>query len=190
MAQQVEIEFKNSLIKSEYTKLLSSLNLSEKDFYLQENYYYDTKDWKLKNLHSALRIRLFSDYAELTLKTPIGKDFLETTDNLSLKQGKLLLNTHTIKLDGHVAKQLTELNINLKELFLFGSLVTKRYEKKIEQGLIVIDESSYGSKTDYELEFETNSREVGEVYFDHLLQLYSIKKRSTKNKIRRMMESN
>ncbi|WP_251006008.1 CYTH domain-containing protein [Carnobacterium sp. ISL-102] len=68
-------------------------------------------------------------------------------------------------------------------------MVTKRYEKKIEQGLIVIDESSYSSKTDYELEFEINSREVGEVYFDHLLQLYSIKKRSTKNKIKRMMES-
>lgn len=86
-----------------------------------------------KKLHSALRIRLFSDSAELTLKTPTGKDFLETTDNLSLKQGKLLLNTHTIKLDGHVAKQLTELKVNLKELFLFGSLVTKRYEKKLSK---------------------------------------------------------
>lgn len=189
MTQQVEIEFKNSLIKSEYNQLLSSLNLSEKDFHLQENYYYDTKDWKLKNLYSALRIRLFSDSAELTLKTPLGKNHLETTDDLSLKQGKLLLDSHTIKSDGYVAAQLKNLNVDLKELFLFGSLVTKRYEQKIEQGMIVLDKSSYGSKTDYELEFETPSREVGEIYFEQFLRLHSIKKRPTKNKIRRMMES-
>lgn len=189
MSQQVEIEFKNSLTKKEFTRLISSLNLTEKDSYLQENYYYDTKDWKLKNSHSALRIRLFSDSAEQTLKTPFEQNLLETTDALSLKQAKLLLNTHTIASKGHVAKQLSVLQIDLNELILFGSLATKRYEKKIDQGLIVLDESSYGTKVDYELEFETNSREMGEVYFDHFLKHYSIEKRPTKNKIVRMMES-
>lgn len=189
MAQQVEIEFKNSLTQFEYTRLLSSLNLSEEAFYLQENYYYDTKDWKLKNLHSALRIRLFSDSAELTLKTPLGENHLETTDYLSLEQGRVLLDNQTIKSDGHVAEQLTALQIDLKDLSLFGSLTTKRYEKKVDQGLIVLDESSYGTTIDYELEFETDSREVGEIYFNHFLQHHSIKKRPTKNKIVRMMES-
>lgn len=190
MAQQVEIEFKNSLTKNEYTQLLNHLILSEEDFYLQKNYYYDTKDWKLKNLHSALRIRLFPDSAELTLKTPLGKNHLETTDDLSIKQARLLLNTHTIEPNGYVAKQLTALQIDPKDLILFGSLATKRYEKKVAQGLIVLDESYYGTKVDYELEFETSSREMGEVYFEHFLQHYSIKKRPTKNKIVRMMESN
>ncbi len=189
MSQQVEIEFKNSLTKNEFTRLIHSLNLSEEDSYLQENYYYDTKDWKLKNSHSALRIRLFSDSAEQTLKTPFGQNLLETTDDLSLKQANLLLKIQTIESTGHVAKQLTALQIDLKALVLFGSLTTKRYEKKVDQGLIVLDESSYGTKVDYELEFETSSREMGDVYFEHFLKQYSIKKRPTKNKIVRMMES-
>lgn len=73
MTQQIEIEFKNNLTKTEYTNLLKNLNLSENDCYTQENHYYDTTDWKLKNKHSALRIRLFTSSAELTLKTPLGK---------------------------------------------------------------------------------------------------------------------
>lgn len=189
MTQHVEIEFKNSLTKIEYTKLLSHLNLAEDTFYIQENYYFDTKEWKLKNLHSALRIRFFSDSAELTLKTPLEKNLLETTDDLSLKQGRFFLDTQTIKSNGRVAKQLADLKINLEDLFLFGSLVTKRHEKKVGQGLIVLDESTYGNNKDYELEIETNSREKGEVFFNEFLQFHSIKKRPTKNKISRMMES-
>lgn len=189
MAQQVEIEFKNSLTKTEYTNLLKDLNLSENDCYTQENHYYDTKDWKLKNRNSALRIRLFSTSAELTLKTPLGEDLLETTDSLLLKEAKQFLNSESIKTDGYVAAKLAELQIHPEDLYVIGSLITKRCEKKITQGLIVLDESSYGTKKDYELEFEATSREMGKVYFEDFLKKYSIKKRPTKNKVVRMMES-
>ena len=189
MTHQIEIEFKNSLTKIEYTHLLKDLNLSEKDCYTQENHYYDTKDWKLKNKHSALRIRLFATSAELTLKTPLGEDLLETTDPLSLKEAQQFLNSQTIKTDGYVAKKITELQIDPKNLLLFGSLTTKRCEKRIPQGLIVLDESSYGTNKDYELEFEAASRATGKVYFEQFLKKHSIEKRSTKNKIVRMMES-
>ncbi len=57
MTQEIEIEFKNLLTKSEFLKLSEALCMKEHDFKQQVNHYFDTKDFSLKQKKSALRIR-------------------------------------------------------------------------------------------------------------------------------------
>ncbi len=55
MTQEIEIEFKNLLTKSEFLKLSEALCMKKHDFKQQVNHYFDTKDFSLKqkNQHSA-----------------------------------------------------------------------------------------------------------------------------------------
>ncbi len=48
MTQEIEIEFKNLLTKSEFLKLGEALCMKEHDFKQQVNHYFDTKDFSLK----------------------------------------------------------------------------------------------------------------------------------------------
>lgn len=48
MTQEIEIEFKNLLTKSEFQKLSEALGMKKHDFKRQINHYFDTKDFSLK----------------------------------------------------------------------------------------------------------------------------------------------
>lgn len=189
MSQELEIEFKNMLTEKEYTFLLELFNANETDLFSQTNYYYDTKDGLLKQLRSGLRIRILPLNAELTLKTPLGQHLLETTDALTQEEAERLIQNHTIKQDGAVAKKLNELNVPLAELNYFGSLKTERFEKVISDGLLVLDKSTYAGKIDYELEFEAQSHENGKSFFNQFLHKHDIPVRKGKNKIERMNDT-
>ena len=58
MSQQMEIEFKNLLTKEEYTRLLTYFNIGPEQIVHQENHYFDTPNYDLKNAASGLRIRI------------------------------------------------------------------------------------------------------------------------------------
>ena len=189
MSEELEIEFKNLLTETEYMSLLHSLGAKQLDFFSQENYYFDTQSEALKVLHAGLRIRILPNAAELTLKTPFGLHLLETTDKLTLAEASRHISNQTIKTDGVVAKKLSELGVIMEELYCFGSLKTKRFEKKIAEGLLVLDKSSYVGKTDYELEFEATDHESGKAFFNAFLNTYQIPRRTGKNKIARMKDA-
>lgn len=57
MSETIEIEFKNLLTKVEYEKLLNAFNVKDEQIICQTNHYFDTPDFTLKDLGSALRIR-------------------------------------------------------------------------------------------------------------------------------------
>lgn len=189
MSEELEIEFKNLLSKSEYNQLLSEFNAKKNDFFSQENHYFDTADSRLRKLNSGLRIRMLPQTAELTLKTPLGLHLLETTDQLTLEEAHAYLAADTIKKNGMVGGKLTEMSIIIEDLHVIGSLKTVRFETAVPEGLIVLDKSTYAGKLDYELEFEAQDHHEGLLFFNQFLEKYAIPRRVGKNKIARMKDA-
>lgn len=185
MSQSIEIEFKSLLPKTAYDKLCQHYQLVEADFITQTNVYYDTVNGQLKDLQTGLRIRLYQDTAEATLKTPLETGLLETTDQLTLKKAQQFVKQGKFLTEGNVAAKLNELGIDPAELTVIAELTTKRAEFEIPEGLLAIDESWYGSKHDYELELEVKDYEIGKVAFEKLLADFQINYQPALNKIQR-----
>ena len=188
MSQTIEKEFKNLLNKEEYEALITAFNLDETDPIKQTNVYFDTPDFKLKALNSGLRIRMYEDKAEITLKTPIQEnEKLETNDDLTLDEAIILIDAHQMKASGNVAVKLKELGIATEDLVIIGQLSTIRYDFPGDKGTYFLDKSFYQDQMDYELEFESETLEEGALTFQDFLNNHGIKVRKTKQKIERML---
>ncbi|KAB7667644.1 CYTH domain-containing protein [Bacillus sp. B1-b2] len=187
MSQNIEIEFKNMLTKEEYELLISHFGFKEKDFFEQENHYFDTIDFALKEKNSALRIRQKDTFYELTLKQPYQDGLLETNVKLSKEECEEIFKTSIIK-DNQVSSLLNQMNVNPSSILYFGSLKTIRAEKQIGNSLLVLDHSFYLKKEDYEVEYEVSDHFSGQADFKQLLKSLNIPTRETKNKVRRFYE--
>lgn len=187
MSQNLEIEFKNLLTKEEYELLVEYFQLKKEDFFQQENHYFDTEDFALKQQNSALRIRKKQSHFELTLKQPFQEGLLETNKTLTTSESEAIFKTGQI-LDTQIAKLLSDMNIDPQKIHYFGSLTTIRAEKEIGSNLLVFDHSFYLNTEDYELEYEVTNKKEGEEYFYALLHNLNIPLRETKNKVRRFYE--
>lgn len=188
MSQNVEKEFKNLLNKEEYEALIVAFDLDETESTKQTNIYFDTPDFKLKGLNSGLRIRMYEDKGEITLKTPIQEnEKLETNDDLTLDEAKTLVEAHLMKATGNVADKLKGLGIAPGDLVIIGQLSTIRYDFPGDKGTFFLDKSFYQDQMDYELEFESESLDEGALIFQNFLKLHDIKVRKAKQKIERML---
>lgn len=187
MTQEIEIEYKNLLTKEEFDRLLNHLPFP-KYSKTQTNYYFETKDFSLKQNGCALRIREKNDEYILTLKEPHPQGLLETHDSLT-RQEALDWMDGNIKAKEYTAKQLENKGIAMEDLAYYGSLTTERRELNDDNVLIVLDYSTYNGSTDYELELEAPSQDVGIKAFDSLLIEHNIQKRSTPNKIKRFFQT-
>ena len=188
MSQNIEKEFKNLLNKEEYEALIVAFDLDETEPTKQTNIYFDTPDFKLKGLNSGLRIRMYEDKGEITLKTPIQEnEKLETNDDLTLDEAKTLVEAHLMKTTGNVADKLKGLGIAPGDLVIIGQLSTIRYDFPGDKGTFFLDKSFYQDQMDYELEFESESLEEGALIFQNFLKLHDIKVRKEKKKIERML---
>lgn len=183
--QELEIEFKNMLTKDEFLRIQNAFAITDKAFFLQENHYFDTPDFTLKQAKSALRIRIKNGQAVLTLKEPAEVGLMETHQEIAHPER---LERFAIP-EGPVKKQLSNLGIEISRVEYFGTLATRRVEKKLESGVIVLDCSRYINKEDYELEFEVSEYEKGYRDFKNLLSEFQIPIRKTKNKIVRFYEA-
>ena len=188
MHQEIEIEFKNLLTKDEYDMLIISFNLTEKEKALQTNHYFDTSAMALKENHSALRVRKKGTSYTLTLKQPHEDALLETHQKCSENEFSRAIEEGVLPV-GPVLKQINQLLNTRPDTYSYlGELTTERIELKLDEGLLVLDKSSYFNHSDYELEFEVTDRHEGKAAFDQLLHTHSIPKRETKNKIQRFYE--
>lgn len=181
--QQIEIEFKNLLLEKEFNQLIKTFQITEQDFFLQENHYLDTADFSLKQLKCALRIRKKGNYFELTLKEPNEIGLLETNESITKEQTEAILNGNAELPHGEVYQRLMNLHIPIKDIKYFGSLKTWRAERKYFDGIIVFDKSEYFNKIDYELEYEVNDFNSGQIHFQQLLENNHIPIRKTPNKV-------
>ncbi|MFL0435999.1 CYTH domain-containing protein [Bacillus pumilus] len=184
MAQEIEIELKQLLMKEEFEQLKQHFQLKDSDFHTQTNYYFDTPQFDIKSQFAALRTREKNGQWVLTLKEPHEIGLLETHQTIAPPS-----NLDDFQLPkGEVADRLDHLNIQKDQIVYFGSLETSRAEKKIKEGLIVLDHSRYLTVEDYELEFEVSDLEIGQTAFSALLQQFQIPVRNTKNKVVRFYE--
>jgi uncharacterized protein YjbK len=188
MSKQVEIEFKTLLTQAEHQKVIAFYQLTSSDFHTQTNLYFDTADQQLKQNKFGLRIRMTSDKAELTLKTPLKEGLLETTDLLSIKEATDLKDKQMILQKGAVADRLMAEQIDPASLKPFAELTTRRAEFPISEGLLALDESWYGQCHDYELELEVAEASSGKQAFFTLLDKLGIVYQPAKNKIVRALE--
>ncbi|WP_066395091.1 CYTH domain-containing protein [Neobacillus mesonae] len=187
MTENLEIEFKNMLTKQEYEKLLHTFRIDEKQIFIQENHYFDTPEFALKNIESALRIRRKKDQFEMTLKQPASIGLLETNQQINKDEAAEAIQFGRLP-SGKIKNILEEKGISFTAIQYFGSLVTKRVEMKYEIGLLVLDHSLYLNKEDYELEYEVKDYQTGKDAFIKLLQDNRIPERKTMNKIRRFYQ--
>lgn len=182
--QNIEIEFKNLLTKTEYEELYATLPYEQRTV-IQTNYYFDTKDRKLQQLKCALRIREKNNQYTLTLKEPHAKGALETSETIDPAIKQAWLNNSLVRAP-HIFERLALKNIELEHLHYFGSLQTKRtlfYVNNIIS--IALDHSFYHGQEDYEIEVETTEERKGKQFFHTLLKDYYIQRRQTKPKIKR-----
>ncbi|SJZ53521.1 Uncharacterized protein YjbK [Pilibacter termitis] len=188
MSENLEIEFKTMLSEEEYLHVLHYFNGNETNSFTQENHYFDTENFELKNRKIGLRVRTLPTSAELTIKIPqtIGK--LEINAPLSVAQAKKILSENKLPKNNVVAKKLEELSLEVDTFKHFGTLTTKRVEVEVPEGLIALDESWYGDGHDYELELEVSDAEEGKKAWLQLLETLSIQNKPAKNKVARMFE--
>ncbi|MGZ3901602.1 MAG: CYTH domain-containing protein [Bacteroidia bacterium] len=184
MSQNIEIEFKNILSEKEYELLLKKFNINEKQIFSQENHYFDTPDFALKEKKSALRIRQKPDHFEMTLKQPASVGLLETNQVLTKEEASEAIQFGKLP-TGIIQNLIEEVDIPYKTIGYFGSLLTKRVEFDYKEGLLVLDHSYYLNKEDFELEYEAKNHRDGLRIFQEFLRLHGIPKRITENKILR-----
>lgn len=187
MSQTIEIEFKNLLSREEFDRMVSFFQLHDDQFIKQINHYFDTKSFALKNKGCALRIREKDSQYEMTLKQPHSDGLLETNQTITAQEAQAFINGGPLK-NGAVKSQITTLGIDYTEFVYFGTLTTERAEWDYQNGLLVLDKSTYLNTEDYEVEYEVIKREDGLPIFVALLSQLKIPVRQTKNKIQRFYE--
>jgi uncharacterized protein YjbK len=184
LSQNIEIEFKNMLTMKEYEHLLKEFNINEKQIIRQENHYFDTACFTLKEKGAALRIRQKNDQFELTLKQPATVGLLESNQIISKAEVDAAILSGKLP-KGFIHDIIKKIGVPIGQIEYFGSLVTKRTELEYKQGLLVLDHSYYLNKEDFELEYEVENYERGLETFNEFLTQHVIPKRKTDNKIRR-----
>lgn len=186
MNQNIEIEFKNLLTKEEFLLLQQELNVTKKDFIMQTNYYFDTKEFHLKNNMCALRIREKQNNYTMTLKQPNDVGLLETNIPLTKETAEKIFKDFSAA-PKSIKLHLQSMDIPFEKLYLLGALHTSRCEVNTNEALIVLDESTYGQKNDFELEMEVTDEVAGKKFFLQFLKNHKIPIRKTDNKVKRFL---
>lgn len=169
MSKNREIEAKTILKREVYDDLVTDFD--HKADFKQENYYFDTPDWLLKTHNIGLRIRIFSDHAEQTMKVPdpcpVQTDFhevIEINDDLSVQEAKKMVQQakdgQMFTFAGNVGSYLQEhFAKESSKLVLFTWSKTRRILADGPQNCeLTLDSTSYpDSFCDYELEIENTN---------------------------------
>lgn len=164
MSKNREIEAKTLLHRETYQKIVNDFPV--KSDFVQENYYFDTPDKLLKKHHISLRIRIYSDHAEQTMKVPdlnpVQRSYhevIEINDNLTHAQAKELVAKKHFAFHGNIGQYLTaHFAKEQNALSLFTWSKTRRILMNGPQDCeLTLDATSYpDGYEDFELEIEND----------------------------------
>lgn len=164
MSKNREIEAKTLLHRETYQKIVNDFPV--KSDFVQENYYFDTPDKLLKKHHISLRIRIYSDHAEQTMKVPdpnpVQRNYhevIEINDNLTHAQAKELVAKKHFAFHGNIGQYLTAHFAKEQDaLSLFTWSKTRRILMNGPQYCeLTLDATSYpDGYEDFELEIEND----------------------------------
>ncbi len=164
MSKNREIEAKTLLHRETYQKIVNDFPV--KSNFVQKNYYFDTPDKLLKKHHISLRIRIYSDHAEQTMKVPdpnpVQRNYhevIEINDNLTHVQAKELVAKKHFAFHGNIGQYLTAHFAKEQDaLSLFTWSKTRRILMNGPQDCeLTLDATSYpDGYEDFELEIEND----------------------------------
>ncbi len=152
-----EFESRVMLTEHEYLDVVSHfMKIYPNNHFLQNNNsYFDTNDFFLKNRHITLRVRTINDVrSELTLKIKGENGDIEINDDISFKEMEAVMKNKIFP-DGNVKNYLLSLPIPLSDYENIVSLYNRRLEIQFDNHLLVIDKNEYNGIVDYNLEIET-----------------------------------
>ena len=189
---EIEKEFKNLLTKEQYTSLVEDY----KDVFMkdvtQTNSYYDYNGL-LQEHKIALRIRIVEgkETGEITLKIPQSSlEVLEFTEVLPVDLLNQFNNDKQFTLPRSIQKALETEGVSLQTVMQTALLTTHRLEGALsENEWLVLDESHYNGKVDFEMEMEVRSLELGEPVFLGILAKHNIDRRQAESKIKRALST-
>ncbi|HEY0221872.1 CYTH domain-containing protein [Lactovum miscens] len=191
MPTHLEIEFKSLLSMPEYERLQKLF--SHVKPVTQTNYYFDTKDLKMRENHLSLRIRCFSETAEMTLKVPQEVGNLEYNIDVPLVEAKSLIeNKSLVKCQQNISSIcdiIAERGLTFSDITCIGSLRTTRREYQMSIGLAALDFNEYLGTSDYEFELEVENDKQGQNDFDEFLEKNGIEFRYARSKVVRFLDT-
>ena len=189
---QVEREFKNLLTKSQYHSLLEDFKPLLTKEITQTNSYYDW-DGILQSHKMALRIRIVEGktVGEITLKIPQSSlEVLEFTHELPVETLHQYNEQKQFSLPLSIKETLESNGVFIEKVEQTALLTTHRLEGPLSNNeWLVLDESHYNGKVDYEMEMEVQNLSLGEEVFLKILQKYHIQREQAESKIKRVLSS-
>ena len=189
---EIEKEFKNLITKENYEEILKDYQKILTTSITQTNSYYDYQGI-LKSHHIALRIRTIEGQSigEITLKIPQDTyEVLEITETLPIDMLQSFNAQKEFTLPEKIYKALVSQKINLKTVQQTALLTTHRRQGTLSANeLLVLDESHYNGRCDYEIEMEVNDLQQGERVFNQFLHQYGIKRQQADSKIKRALST-
>lgn len=189
---EIEKEFKNLLTKAQYEAIADDYQSVFTKDVTQTNSYYDYEGL-LQQHKMALRIRIVEgkETGEITLKIPQSSlEVLEYTEVLPVDILNAYNHDKQFTLPTSLLEALENKGITLQTVNQTALLTTHRLEGALsENEWLVLDESHYNGKVDYEMEMEVRSLELGEPVFLGILEKYKIERRQAESKIKRALST-
>ena len=189
---EIEKEFKNLLTKAQYEAIADDYQSVFTKDVTQTNSYYDYEGL-LQQHKMALRIRIVEgkETGEITLKIPQSSlEVLEYTEVLPVDILNAYNHDKQFALPTSLQETLENKGITLQTVNQTALLTTHRLEGALsENEWLVLDESHYNGKVDFEMEMEVRSLELGEPVFLGILANYNIERRQAQSKIKRALST-
>lgn len=189
---EIEKEFKNLLTKKQYEAIVGDYQSVFTKDVTQTNSYYDY-DGLLQQHKMALRIRIVEgkETGRITLKIPQSSlEVLEYTEVLPVDILNAYNHDKQFTLPTSLQEALENKGVTLQTVNQTALLTTHRLEGALsENDWLVLDESHYNGKIDFEMEMEVRSLELGEPVFLDILEKYKIERRQAESKIKRALST-
>ena len=189
---EIEKEFKNLLTKEQYEAIAGDYQSVFTKDVTQTNSYYDYEGLLQQN-KMALRIRIVEgkETGEITLKIPQSSlEVLEYTEVLPVDILNAYNHDKQFALPTSLQETLENKGITLQTVNQTALLTTHRLEGALsENEWLVLDESHYNGKVDFEMEMEVRSLELGESVFLGILAKYNIIRCQSESKIKRALST-
>lgn len=178
MTTNQEIEFKTIVTKEKYEELLKSFDL-ENNIFSQTNHYFDDENLSLMKEKTVLRIRQKGNYFKLTKKSQADIGSIESHVLVKPEMANEMIK------NGFDAN-IIDLNYKVKKI---SELTTYRVSTTYKDGTIFFDKSVYYGNTDYEVEYEVDTLEQGQIDFNSFLLEYNIPYKQSIRKSQRAYSS-
>ena len=180
MAKELEVSYRTLLSKGEYTRLAEMFK--DKPSNLQTNYYFDTSRFTLKAAEVVLRVRKRDRY-EVSLRRKKGYAQFEINNFITEEEFEKFVTEGVIP-SLEIQAEIGEL-IKGQKIVNYMSLSTFRIFFPHKHGVLAIDKCEYLGETDYELEFQATTRDLGKKDFVETVKELGIIYKKGETKIKR-----